>query len=148
MSFPCGATSSIQGLNELTPEAYAKSMARKRKSRRLVRHGLGIAEEHVNNGGGVLQEWPAYNSGWSFDEVERFWSKIAFEDIRFDGCMYNLKAPSGNYLKKPWKIRCSEPHRLSSLQRLCDGSHKHEPCLGGNARRSALYTPQLCQAIA
>ncbi len=148
LSFPCGATSSIQGLNELTPEAYAKSMARKRKSRRLVRHGLGIAEEHVRNGGGVLQEWPAFNSGWSFDEVERFWSQINFEDIRLDGCMYNLKTPTGSFLKKPWKIRCSEPNRISSLQRLCDGSHKHEACLGGNAKRSALYTPQLCQAIA
>ena len=147
MSFPCGATSPIQGLNELTPEAYAKSMARKRKLKRLARQGLMIAEEHVANGSRVVQELPFPNSGWSFDEVEKFWSQIIFEDIRLDGCMYNLRTPTGSFLKKPWKLLCSEPGRLSSLQRQCDGSHKHEPCLGSHAKKSALYTPQLCQAV-
>ncbi len=148
LAFPCGATSNIQNLNELTYEAWVKSLARKKKSRKLVREGLAIAQEHVLSGGEVLQEWPRYNLAWSFPEVQKFWQQFSFEDVKLDGCMYGLQH-RGVPVKKPWKLRCSVKGGITSMARLCDGRHEHAPCLGGDvAKRSAFYTPEMCRLAA
>ena len=145
ISFPCGATSPIQNLNEITDYGWYQSQRRKQKSRRLVKFGYEVLEDHVRNGGGIVQEWPRYNAAWNFPEVKAFWDKLNYSDHNLDGCMFNLRAPDGNHHKKPWTLRCNRPGVMSKMERLCDGSHHHSPSMGGNvAKKTGLYTQQLC----
>ena len=95
VSMPCGATSTAQFLNELNPEAWAKSQARKRRSRRLVRYMIEILEDFVTEGGLVAWEWPRHNQAWRFPEVGSFWAKRSGEEILLDGCQFNLRNEAG-----------------------------------------------------
>ena len=71
-ALPCGPTSPIQHLNELTPEGLARSLKRKQKSRKTCRNCVKLAEEHVLEGGDIGWEWPRNNEAWYFPEVKRF----------------------------------------------------------------------------
>ena len=98
----------------------------------------------------VVWEWPRYNEGWHLPEVRSFWAQIAHIDHNLvDGCMFNLRAQDGNYHKKPWTLRSNRFGVFSKMERLCDGSHKHSPTMGGTvAKKSGLYTPQMCSLAA
>ena len=151
ISMPCGATSPIQHLNELTPEAKKKSMQRRARSRRLVKNGVKVMNEQVYLGGEVLQEWPFPNDAWKQREIREFWHSLQSigreETIRLDGCAFGLRCEQG-MMKKPWMLRCSKPGLFTALNRRCNGRHEHVPTLGVRARRSALYTPSLCRLAA
>ena len=108
-SFPCGPTSQVQSLNELTPEAKEKSLMRKKKSRRLVRRGLQVLRVHVfENGGQFAWEWPQSNQGWWFPEVQHFlkdvYQKTELYKTILHGCQVGVRADDGGFMKKPWKI--------------------------------------------
>ena len=150
-SFPCGPTSPIQALNELTEEGKRKSRERVRRSRKLVRNGIRVLEAQVLEGGQIVQEWPRFNKAWKFPEILEFWQALGvrepWEDVLLDGCCYGLQVPEG-FLKKPWCLRCSKVGVFTSMARQCPGGHQHVPTMGGNrTKHSALYTPRLCQTV-
>ena len=151
ISMPCGATSPIQHLNELTPEARKKSMKRRQRSKKLVRNGVKLMNEQLCLGGEVLQEWPFPNDAWRQREVQELWQALEqagrSETVRVDGCAYGLRCEEG-FLKKPWMLRSSRPGLFTALGRRCNGLHSHVPTLGVKARRSALYTPSMCRVAA
>ena len=151
VSFPCGPTSPIQALNERTPEGLKKSRERIRRSKKLVRNGIKVMNAQILAGGQIVQEWPRHNRAWFFPEICDFWQAMQqidrYEDVHLDGCCYGLQVPEG-LLRKPWRFRCSQTGVFSSLARQCDGRHKHVPTMGGTrTKKSALYTPRLCQAV-
>lgn len=76
VSYPCGPTSPIQHLNEISEEGWWQSMRRKQRARRLVKHGNEILIKYVKNGGNLVWEWPRYNEGWHLPEVRSFWAQI------------------------------------------------------------------------
>ena len=101
-SFPCGPTSQVQSLNELTPEAKEKSLMRKKKSRRLVRRGLQVFRVHVfENGGQFAWEWPQSNQGWWFPEVQHFLKdvhqKTELYNTILHGCQVGVRADDGGF---------------------------------------------------
>lgn len=151
VSMPCGATSPIQHLNELTPEAWKKSQKRRSRSKKLVKNGVRAMAEQIWLGGEVLQEWPFPNDAWKQKEIVDFWNTLSSMDrcetIRLDGCAVGLRVDEG-FMKKPWMLKSSSPGTFSQLSRRCDGTHQHVPTLGTLARRSALYTPQMCRLAA
>ena len=151
VSFPCGPTSPVQALNELTEEGRRKSRERIRRSKKLVKNGIRVMEAQALESGQIVQEWPRHNRAWNFAEVIEFWQALGIraqtEDVLLDGCCYGLQVPEG-FLKKPWRLRCSKSGVFSTLARQCPGHHKHVPTLGGNrTKQSALYTPKLCHAV-
>lgn len=75
VALPCGPTSSIQGLNKLTPEGMEKVQAKVAKSRKLAGRAVTPMELQVVPGGEVIQEWPRYNKGWKFNCVQTFWNR-------------------------------------------------------------------------
>ena len=148
VSYPCGPTSPIQHLNEITDDGWRKSMKRRQRHRRLLKAGNDILEDYANAGGNVAWEWPRYNEGWKLSEVRTFWNKFDYMDHDFDGCMFNLKSVNG-YHKKPWRLRCNRKGVFHAMERCCDGSHRHDPSMGGTvARKTGLYTPQMCSLAA
>ncbi|CAJ1425291.1 unnamed protein product [Effrenium voratum] len=153
-SFPCGPTSQVQSLNELTPEAKEKSLMRKKKSRRLVRRGLQVLRVHVfENGGQFAWEWPQSNQGWWFPEVQHFlkdvYQKTELYKTILHGCQVGVRADDGGFMKKPWKIYTTDRELATSLNLTCPGNHAHSPCLeGSNTARSAFYTEKMVRIIA
>ena len=148
VSYPCGPNSTIQHLNELTEDGWLKSMKRRQKCRKLIRYGNEILLDYVNAGGNVAWEWPRNNDGWHLSEVRSFWQQMDFVDHNFDGCMFNLRCHEG-FHKKPWTVRTNRNGVFHPLERQCDGSHRHLPSMGGTtARKTGLYTVQLCTAAA
>ena len=151
VAFPCGATSPLQHLNELTPEGRKRSQRRKARSRRLIKNGIKVIEAQLNQGGEIVQEWPLHNEAWKFDIVKDLWNALSgverCEDVLLDGCQFGLKSPQGEFMKKPWRLRSSRPGMMTSMGRRCDGRHQHTPVMGGDlAKRTALYTPAMCRA--
>ena len=153
VSFPCGPTSQVQSLNELTPEAKEKSLMRKKKSRRLVRRGLQVLRVHVfENGGQFAWEWPQSNQGWWFPEVQHFlkdvYQKTELYKTILHGCQVGVP-DDGGFMKKPWKIYTTDRELATSLNLTCSGNHAHSPCLGGNnTARSAFHTEKMVKIIA
>ena len=144
VSYPCGATSPIQHLNEVTDYGWWKSMKRKQKSRKLLQHGNEILEEYVETGGNLGWEWPRYNEGWQLPEVRRFWQKMDYADHHLDGCRFGLRSSEGLH-KKPWTIRTNRPGAFQLMEKLCRGDHAHAPTMGGNvAKKTGLYTSAFC----
>jgi hypothetical protein len=73
ISLPCGPYSPIQTLfNEDSPEKLAKSLDRKRKSRKLIRNGIRAACLQLDLGGEVGWEWPSNNGGWHIHDMRSF----------------------------------------------------------------------------
>ena len=152
-ALPCGPTSPIQHLNELTPEGLARSLKRKQKSRKTCRNCVKLAEEHVLEGGDIGWEWPRNNEAWYFPEVKRFMKFLEARDLyfpaRLDGCMVGMVAPDcGVPMRKPWRIVSTRKDLSSRLDLQCDKQHDHVECMGHDrAAHSAFYTPKMCRLI-
>ena len=65
VAHPCGASSPIQRLNEISEEGWYKSMRRQQKSRRLIKLGNELHAERWSRGLGVasLQRWMVLSRG-------------------------------------------------------------------------------------
>ncbi|CAJ1451200.1 unnamed protein product, partial [Effrenium voratum] len=104
LSLPCGATSTIQALNRLTPESGAKSDKKIALARRRATRGISLVEKQIELGGEVLQEWPKENWGWGFASIRHFWKRRHRErryfEAQVDGCAYGL-VMEGEIIKKP-----------------------------------------------
>lgn len=152
-SLPCGPTSSIQNLNELTPEGLAKSLKRKRKSRQTVKNCVALAKEHVDGGNDIGWEWPRNNQAWHFPEMKRFLGYLEMVDrcfdAKLDGCMVGVVAPdNGIPMRKPWQIVSTSSEMAVRLSITCDGQHEHTQCLGHDrAAFSAFYPRKMCRLI-
>ena len=150
VSLPCGPTSPIQELNMLTPEGAMKIERKVAVSRRLAGKAVKLMERQLEQGGDVLQEWPAFNKGWNFASIRQFWNRCAQRGVhyeaRVDGCTYGLQY-QGELMKKPWLIRGTNPE-VWQLHSACQGGHYHIKCEGGDrTRASALYPPAMCKRI-
>lgn len=149
-SLPCGPTSPIQNLNELTPEMLEKSLKRKRKSRKTVKNCALLATEHVEVGGHFGWEWPRGNQAWHFPEIIRLVNFLeqrgCQHTAKLDGCMTGVIAPdNGMPMKKPWKILTTSKDMSMRLSIRCDGKHEHVECLGHKrAAHSAFYPRKMC----
>ena len=154
ISFPCGATSPLQRLNELTPEGFYRSQQRKKKSRRLVRRGLELIRIHVfENGGQFGWEWPKENEAWEWKEVKDFLKeaheKVGIYKTLLHGCRVGVQDGVGNPLKKPWTIYTTSRTMASSLNLECTGGHTHGKCEGGSVpKRTGFYTQPMVRIIA
>ena len=151
LSLPCGATSTIQALNRLTPESREKSDKKITLARRRATRRISLVEKQIEMGGEVLQEWPKENWGWGFASIRNFWKRRHRErryfEAQVDGCAYGL-VMEGEIIKKPWIIRGTSQW-VWKLERKCPGNHVHGKCEGGlRTRNSALYPVRLCQRIA
>ena len=102
-------------------------------------------------GASIYNEWPQGCSYWSNKRVSNFLLKRKFEFTTVHGCMYDLKAEcginKGMPIKKPWRI-ASSPRACRMNLDVCDGSHTHAPCAGGDTVRTENYTPRLVAAMA
>ena len=154
-STPCGPFSPVQTLfNEKTAEQKAKSLFRKRKSRRIIKTGIKMAEDQIERGDHLVWEWPANNHAWREPEMKKFLQKMARKGIlhvaTLDGCMMGVKAPdTGEPMRKQWRIVTTSLEMKRRLSIRCDKSHHHVECIGHDRpRQSGFYPARMCKTIA
>ena len=82
---------------------------------------------------------------------EDFLNKHGFVECLFDGCMYGVVAKygakKGMPIRKPWHIMCKNSCLPTMLNKLCDGSHEHCPCQGGETRLTQAYSPAIAKVV-
>ena len=150
----CGPTSPIQHLNEKTEEQKRKLEQKRKVSRKMARNCITLAEDQLARGGHIVWEWPKGNEGWFFKEVSKFFEKLQKNGLCHEavlhGCMVGVVAPDcGIAMKKPWRIRTTDPNLAKVLSIPCNGKHEHVECLGHNrAAASAFYPIKMCRLVA
>ncbi|CAJ1404942.1 unnamed protein product [Effrenium voratum] len=147
MSLPCGPYSPIQQVfNEKSEEQWFKSMMQKKKSRRMIRHGLQLVRDQVLDGGDYAWEWPRVNGGWCLPEARGFFEEMEAQGklyvAKLDGCTVGVKSETGRPMKKPWTIKTSLIGLANALRRRCPGDHD-ERLGGGRAEKSGYYPRQM-----
>ena len=148
-SLRCTAYTSIQNINQRTPDQIEKLRKKRLTSNREVLQALEVAMEALKLGRGwtkVYWEWPkGATAGWRLPMMQKFQDKVKKElnmDLYFTeihGCMYGLKSPDGWPLKKAWVIMSNDQDFHYRCRRLCDGSHNHRP--GTETVASTAYYP-------
>ena len=73
--------------------------------------------------------------------------KHSFQHCLLDGCVYGLKAPAGEPVRKPWHISCLNTTLPKFLSRTCDGSHVHAACAGPELTHTQTYTMQIAGIV-
>ena len=100
-----------------------------------------------------VHEHPESADSWDQDVVINFRSRHPelFETV-MDQCMYGLTTTtdSGDVMpaRKPTKWLTNSGCVAARLSARCDGSHSHQPLVGGRASAAQVYPPELCRAIA
>ncbi|CAK9003098.1 Gag-Pol polyprotein, partial [Durusdinium trenchii] len=155
LSLPCGANSPIQHLNELTEQAWLKSLARRKKSRKLVRRALQLLRVHVfENGGHFGWEWPKTNDGWHQKELKDFFKEVhekkqnLFRTL-LHGCQVGVVNDKNEPVLKPWTIYVTDRAMASALHLVCPHDHQHGEAMGGqSAKKTGFYPPRMVRIIA
>ena len=145
-SLPCKPWTSWQRMNiHRYGASYLRKLLRKQlESRKMLKTSIQIAEIVLAQGGRVHFEWPSHCQGWRLVELQDFCNRHQLHLAKFNACAF------GSEHFKPWTIATSSEDLASMLRNhTCqhEPSFKHVPCEGGKAEKSALYPPNMCEAI-
>ena len=143
--------SPVAGLDDDGVEdTWWKAQSMRKRARRLLRHATIILSEFVKDGGNVVWDWPNGAQAWRFPEMARFWAEVPDHDeVVLDGCQFGVQGPSGSWLGRAWKLRCTVPGTFQRMGRPCTGDHVHASPLDRFAvPGNAWHTPSFSKAAA
>ncbi len=153
---PCTEFTSMQNLNQRNWEQWQRLMARRAKSRRLLRHGTGAIKEGLDNDieFDLFWEWPLRCQGWSLPEVadlmrhaERRGRKVFF--VTVNGCAFGMKDENGILIEKGWRIMTTDEEFAKVMgKRVWSIYHLHRKVEGGLTSGTAFYPYQMVHEIA
>ena len=106
---------------------------------------MQFAETCMSNHSRIAFELPPQEAGiWELPEWVEFDQRLGLKRPYYDGCAFVLMGKEGKLLRKPW-CTCTNDIRLIQFvnQHRCTGDHAHGESMGGNASRTAYYTPAL-----
>ena len=152
---PCTLFSRLQQLNLHVhgPEWAAEFAKRRIKAAEHISFCLKLFRLQRNRGDYFLFEHPESADSWQLPEVVEFLSSEGVMTTAVGQCMYGLTtrgpSPAEGELpaKKPTKFASNSWFIIQQLQTRCDGSHKHQPFVGGRAAKAAEYPDELCSAF-
>ena len=144
--FPCTLWSNVQHLNYDQATLDTMRQGQLGWIKEMVKT---IQVVHQAYGGHFLLENPAHTSFWQHPEILRL-HQLPRTELRVGHmCCYDLRDKDGALLKKPTGWLSDLPLMLECLDAKCPGtpSHVHGQVLGGNSRRSQVYTTTLATAV-
>ena len=154
LSPPCTKFSRRQQLNIHVhgPVWEAEFNAERQKAAEHVEYSMELAKLLMSKGNYSLFAHPAYATSWELPSVSEVRSMAGVDDIVSDQCMFGLVTPNHDHTgfapaKKPTRFLSNAPCILEELNRRCDGSHRHQPLMGGRARLAQEYTYELCRSM-
>ena len=98
-----------------------------------------------------IHEHPSSAKSWKEEGIERIAALPGVHKVSLDMCRFGLKVKTktGHQLvKKPTCLLTNSKIIAETLNKKCDGSHKHCRLEGGNlCSQAAVYSPDFCKAI-
>jgi hypothetical protein len=151
---PCTLFSRLQALNLHTqgPEWKAEFEKRRVQAVAHIEFCIRLFRLQRNRGDYFLFEHPESADSWNLPIVQEFLQTDGVQTSVVDQCMYGLltrgstkdeKLPA----KKPTRFASNSWFILQELSTRCDGSHVHQPLVGGRAAGAAEYPDGLCEAF-
>ena len=142
--------SPVAGLDDDGVEdTWWKAQSMRKRARRLFRHATIILSEFVKDGGNVVWDWPNGAQAWKFPEMARFWAEVPDHDeVVLHGCQFGVQGPSGSWLGRAWKLRCTVPGTFQRMGRPCTGDHVHASPLDRFAVPGSACTTSFSKAAA
>ena len=105
----------------------------------------------MSHGGAVVVEWPRSCDYWRLGRVKKLQQDCSMKCSDFDGCRYGMmsirKGCEGIAIRKPLRIRSSEPSFLRTFSVFCDESHQHAPCEGVDTENTGKYSTIMATCI-
>lgn len=145
-SLPCDPWSTLQYLNQ-KPEQRQALEARRKRSRRMMRHEEIVLHKAIALGCEVHDEHPAFATS-RYEPPKKRMSAQLFS-VRLDGCAVGVRLDkTGERALKPWRILTSDARMARALDRQCDGRHAHGHLRGDDALRSGFYPLPMVRLIA
>ena len=148
---PCTAFSLLNvGLNY--PKTSAEYVERNIKEGLVHLNFVCKLYRHQHSiGKWFLHEHPNGALSWKTKAIKKILSLAGVDTVVTHQCMFGLtsRTSDGGFLpdKKPTKWMSNSRWMLESLAGKCDGSHVHQPLMGGRAAAAAVYPPELLRAI-
>lgn len=143
---PCTGGSPWNGLNKTVSEVTAHMIRMKASTYwQLWDEFCSCLLRAIDIGGMALMELPRGCDYWHDKRLVEVIEGTENHCHEFDGCMYGLKAQfSENHdpIKNSWRI-ISWGVKFNSLNRKCDGSHRHDKCEGKETKETELYTKSI-----
>ena len=100
-----------------------------------------------------LNQHPATALSWKKDTIAALVNSPLVHTVVADQCMYGLNSQSEDNKEKrlpamkPTRFMTNSSHMQARLSKRCDGSHSHQPQVGGRCRDAAFYPMPLVKAI-
>lgn len=125
---PCGPFSTLQRLRKNRGEVYQQA---KREAIELLEFAMDICAHQHAHGHKFVFEHPWLAEPWQQPAVQRVLQLSGVTKVQLHQCMFGLKDVSSRIPhKKPTGIITNCEEVAKRVQRLCDGSHDHEPIFG------------------
>ena len=139
----CDPWSNIQHLNytkeqlQVLQSAHAQDLEETAKTVELL-HADGTH---------FLIENPWGTQFWKQKPIERLQQLPQAQMCKCAMCDFDLRGGQGFLIKKETGWPTDLPELADKLNRPCEGGHRHEECLGTNAKRGQVYTRSLAKAV-
>ena len=147
---PCGAFSPLQHINQRTPEQRADLQAKRQHAIKMYRGASVVARFCVQRGIHVTWEWSERCQAWRLPLMQKLREKVLPFTAVVSGCSVNLREAGGDkLLRKSWRVVTTHARLAESLHLpcRCPSQYQHGKCEGGNAERSAFYTPEMAKRV-
>ena len=135
--------STIQNLNMRTPEQVQKLKWKRKRSAKLIKNAVLLAELQLSLGGEVHWGHPLNALSWNLACVRKLTKQLYY--TRLDGCMVGARAADiKELILKPWGILSSDILMHAALGIRCTHDFKHQPLLGGASCAQSAFYPKRC----
>ena len=134
LSLPCSIWSARHDLVQRSPEQQQNFDAKRRLQRStLVRNGINLLCDVLDNGGEIYKERPLGCLGFSLckTEIDRLYQAAERNgkeicNVEVEGCAYETRDPdSKKFADKGWQILTTDPEFRDKLENRCSKDHAH-----------------------
>ena len=155
IAFPCSLWSNLTNLSASNdPLKRARLYFRRKMEKVLVEFAAEQAIDQVLNGCHFVIENPATSQAWNLvgklKTLMKNAEKLNLHHVRIDQCHFGLRGPGGGLHKKSTSFLTSSQAVADEMNGCrCDGSHPHEPVIGGKrvTEPAGHYPPELAKAL-
>ena len=119
LSLPSGAFSPLQRMHTHNEEHEAQLKEKRREARKVFVGAMCVAEYCIQHGIHVIWFWPESSQAWRLPEVQRFQKRHELYVSVTKGCVANIRAPSGKFVKQGHKIMTTHQNLAEALSKPC-----------------------------
>ena len=152
---PCTPFSQIQAINPARRDP--REIERELIAGRVhLEFCCSLYRKQIARGAYFLHEHPQGATSWREPCMQAMLQLSGVRRVRCDQCQFGQESETGNPVRKATGFMSNAWHLLDIINRRCFGRKgfctrpqggRHQDCLGKVARRAAIYSDEMCEAI-